>query len=93
MQPQTKEIVTKAGTKFVLNESITYGQHREITNIYLTKKDDIAISSEADKRGVEIVVVSIDGVTENIYDKFLSLPFADIQEVLKEIRDVINPKV
>ena len=88
----TKEVVTKLGTKFVIKDSITYGEHLDLKDVYLTKKDDITMSREADKKGFEMVVVSIDGVTENLYEKFKTLPYTDVQEVLEEVKNSISPK-
>lgn len=88
----TKEIETKLGTKFILKDSITYGEHLELKDVYLSKKDDISISREADKKGFEFVVVSINGETENLYEKFKQLPYSDVQEVVGAIKESISPK-
>lgn len=92
MTTPTKEFITDGGVKFVLNEYITYGQHRELTNIYLSKKEDTEMSQEADKKSIEMVVFSINEKTENVYAEFLKLPFSDVQGVLKEVKKIVNPK-
>lgn len=89
----TKEITTPAGHKFILNDFITYGQHRELTCIYISKKDDVEKSSEADKLGIEFVVQSIDDNNKDIYKTFMSLPYNDLTGVLAEIKAIISPKV
>lgn len=88
----TKELVTKAGTKFILNDSITYGDHLALKDVYLSDKDAITLAREADKKGFEMVVVSIDGRTENLYEEFKKLPYQDVSPVLVEIKAVLNPK-
>lgn len=88
----TKEITTKLGTKFVLKESITYGEHLDIKDVYLSQKDSIFISREADKKGFEFVVVSIDGLTTELYEKFKKLPYSDVEEILTMIKEAISPK-
>ena len=88
----TKEITTKLGTKFILNDAITYGDHLALKDVYLSDKDAITLSREADKKGFEFVVVSIDGKTENLYEEFKKLPYPDIAPVLAEIKTTLNPK-
>lgn len=88
----TKEISTKGGIKFVLKDSITYGDHLELKDVYLGDKTPVEMSREADKKGIELVVISIDGKTENIYEEFKKLPYSDVTEVQTEIKAVLNPK-
>ena len=96
MQNTTKEIITKGGVKIVYNTSITYGQHNEIKAIYLGKKEnetDGDMILRADRRGIEIVVVSIDGDKENIYDRFSNLDYVDVKPVMEIVKDILDPKV
>lgn len=91
---KTKEITTKAGVKFVLKDSITYGDHLDLKDVYLESegKSTKELSREADKKGIELVVVSIDGKTENIFEEFKKLNYSDIAEVNTEIKGILNPK-
>ncbi len=94
MTTSTKEIVTPAGTKFVINETITYGQHRQLVEAYLNKTDpDEVVSAKADRLGFGFVVVSIDGETEKLYEKFLDLSYPDVTGILEVIKEKLSPKV
>lgn len=92
----TKEIKT-ANHVFVVNEFITYGQHREITNLYIQageKDQSISlISNDIDKKGFELVIVSMDGTKENIYDRVSAMPFTEAQEIAEYVKSVLNPKI
>lgn len=88
----TKEIVSKAGTKFVLKDSITYGDHLDIKEIYLLDQTPAELARQADKKGIELVLVSIDGKTENLYEEFKKLPYSDVSEIVVEIKNRLSPK-
>lgn len=93
MTTSTHDIETPAGNKFILNNFITYGQHRELTAVYLSEKPAGELAAEADKKGMEMVIVSINGKTENIYEEFKKLPFTDVQQVIKTVKETLSPKV
>lgn len=90
----THEVKTKSGKIAVLRNSISYGQDRAITNVYL---DETLTRSQArdkaDKLGIESVVAMLDGSAENIYDRFLKLDLADAREIASAIKLVLDPKV
>lgn len=88
----TKEIISKAGTKFVLKDSITYGDHLDIKEVYLSEKTPAEMARDADKKGIELVIVSIDGKTENIYEEFKKLPYGDVDEIIVEVKNRLSPK-
>lgn len=89
-----KEVTTKNGHKVVLKSFITYGEHRSLLAIYLNEAEDkAAVADKADRRGVEIGLVSIDGETENLYEKLSGMNVTDAQEIMKELEAVVSPKV
>ncbi len=93
MSIPTKEIKTAAGVVFVLNEYITYGQHRDISKIYLDEKtSDWEKSDQADRMGFGFVVVSIDGDTKDLYEKLRGMAFTDVQPVVEEVKKILSPK-
>ena len=89
----TKEITTAGGKKIVIKTFITYGDHLKLVDIYgedtLSKNEKFR---KADKTGAELVLVSIDGETEGLYEKYLALPLADATEVADALKEVLNPK-
>lgn len=90
---KTVEIATKKGIKVVLKEAITYGENQEIMDVYrddkLTKKE---AAQKADQLGIEKIIVSIDGKTEDIYNTFRNLPYPDALEIVEQMKGVLNPK-
>ena len=91
---QTKEFVTTGNVKVVMKTAITYGESQEITDVY---RDDKTSQKEqvhqADKLGVEKIVVSIDGVSENIYKVFSDLPLIEARQIGEQIKAILDPKV
>ena len=91
---KTREVTTKSkGIKAVIKEAITYGENQEIMDVY---RDDKLSRSEAarkaNKLGVEKIIISIDGVTENIYEVFKELELPDALELTDEVKKILDPK-
>ena len=94
-QNNTQEIVTKLGSKFVLRTGITYGQHRELLDVYLNEKEGTLKGETvglADRKSFEFVVVSIDGETEGLYEKCKQMSYTDVRPVFLAIKEAISPK-
>lgn len=90
----TKELKTVGGRTIIIKDFITYGDNQEVLNCYRDDKlSKVEAISKADKLGVEKIVVSIDGLTENLYEVFKNLPLADAMEVVNEIKNILDPKV
>lgn len=91
----TQEIKLPSGAVLVLKKFITYGDKQDINRIYLNDKLDAStIVDQADKKTIEVAVVSIDGDTTNIYKRFLDLPFLEVKDlVLPVIKEMTDPKV
>ena len=89
-----KEHITKAGTKVIYNDSITYKQNREIVSVYIDKKDlpQSELIQMANKKGVESVIVSIGDHTENLYDIIDNMEMSEGTEIMDIVKDVLNPK-
>lgn len=104
MERETKKI-TIGKLEIELKTYLTFGESREISDIYLqnasvgvdmdgkTKISDIkaSISTEVQNKAIEIIVVSIDGKKENILDSILNLPDNDGKELMNEIDKIQNP--
>lgn len=91
-----KEVEIKTKTNnipVVLKSAITYGDNQEIMDVYrdekLSKKESI---QKADQLGIEKIIVSINGSTENIYQTFRNLPYPDALEIVEEMSKVLDPK-
>ncbi len=89
----TKEIKTDGGTVAVLKTYITGFENQELTQIYLSDKPKGEIVKEVDKKGTELVLVSLDGKTENLYQELMNLPLTDVIVIKQELETVLNPKV
>lgn len=93
METKTHELKTVAGNVFVIKDSITYAQHRELTKVWLQKnKEDSVLAEEADKMGMEFVIVSLNGSSEKIYETLSQLPFGDLAPVIEDVKSILNPK-
>jgi hypothetical protein len=92
-ETKTKEIVTVNGHTAVLKTSITYGENLQIVDIYLDETlTKAAANRAADKKGSELVIVSIDGQSDNIYAAFCALDVADARQIAKAVKEVLDPK-
>lgn len=100
----TKEITTSGGHKVVLKEWITGREDRELVSILLRdiemtqrgKEQEFAgfkvgIAEEAENKAIELVVISVDGKTENIVDAVLDLPSADYDKIKAAINEITKP--
>ena len=97
---ETKEIITPIdGHRVVLKTYITGREDREISNIYLRdmevkvegstpktgRMDMIKMTEAAEKKAVEIIVVSVNEKTENVFDTILDMKSTDTDFVKKAI--------
>jgi len=100
----TKEITTpKTETKVELKEWITGGDFENFQKELLkgVKVDasgktfgeiDASIAITQNHKGIELVVVSVNGKIENVLSELLKLPKDDYQFVLSAVNDVTSPK-
>lgn len=89
----TREFKTKGGTTAVLKSYITYGDNQKILDIYRDEELKTADKHrEADKLGVELVVVSLNGSEEKVYEAFCALPLIEAKELTELVKSVLDPK-
>lgn len=96
----TEEVKTASGHSVVHNTYITAGEKRQITEVYLEAGDMNRTPEPGEKRAafraedktVELVIVSLDGSSENILGRILEMPTAEADEVLDIVKNVIDPK-
>ena len=77
---------TAGGVEVVLKAYITGRQAETLTDATgeTPEKKNLAIMH----KGMELVVVSINGSTEDILNKVLDLPFADYTEVAEKVAEI-----
>lgn len=93
----TKEITTSGGHKIVLNEYITGAENWAIRQVYIKgiragTEAESQTKFEAEKLALGIVVVSIDGKTNNVADEILRLPLNQYREVTDEVTPIVEGK-
>lgn len=93
MERPTKEIKTKNGVTAVLHTYITGYENDELIDIYLSEKSKSEVNVLAAKKGTELVVVSINGKTDDVYNTFKLLPLPDVLEIKQHMEAVLSPKV
>jgi hypothetical protein len=93
MRP-THEFKTSGGHTIVLNDYITGAENWAIRQIYIDglKKDETSTALEAEKKAFEIVIVSIDDITDNIAEAVLALPLAEYNEIAAEVTPIVEGK-
>lgn len=101
---ETKEFTTSGGHVIVHKTYLTGREFNEIQAVLMKdiKIDAIGASpqiqgfnaaaiEESNKKMLELVVVSVDGKTENVADLVLDLPYQETQEVTEAL-DAISGK-
>jgi len=105
---ETKDFETKGGYKIVAHTYITGREMRNIRDCYIgeaevnldgIKKGDIPLSgikggviSKAEDISIEALIVSVNGVKENILEEVSNLPSDDYDEVVEYINTITSPK-
>jgi hypothetical protein len=102
MDRQTKDLTTPNNHKVVIKTYITGREERAIRNVYLenidvtgqgTIKDIKAdLVGKAENKAIEVLVVSVDGKTENLVDVVLDLRKEDYDFVIENINEIIGDK-
>lgn len=104
MERETKKFKTKNGFEIEIKTYLTYGESQKLQAVFLKNMEmdtmDLEKKSgkvngnviiEAQKKAIEIIVVSINGEKENILDKFMDLPKEDGDEAYAEIDKISQP--
>lgn len=92
-------MTTAGGHKVVLKEFVTARDMRVLKDMYLAvaKFDqkggevfDINVekANEIENKTIELVVVSVDGVAEEVIEKMLDLPVTDYNEIFEAVQEV-----
>lgn len=76
-----------------LKDSITYGEYQKIVEVYLNEGTEGEKFQAARKLNIESVLLSIDGSTEDLFNRLMKLERADGEEIYNAITAVSNPKV
>lgn len=98
------KIKTAGGNEVELYSYITGGESREISNIFLkgmkfqvgsdgqTHSNEISgeLTGQAQDLLIQKLIVSVNGIKENILDQVLSLPKPDFDEVIAKLDEVQN---
>lgn len=105
MERETIEIVTKGNHKVVLKSYATGREARAIEGKYFeSAKMEIAGGApsmkgmslggafEAEKEMLRLLVVSIDGKTDNAHEVILDLPQNEYEEVIAKLNDITKKK-
>ena len=98
MDRPTHELTTSSGHTLILNDYITGGEKRQITEIYLRAlgpdKSTVnpTVTYEAENFALTHAVVSLDGSTDNLIDRLLALPVTDYDEVVAEVKTITDGK-
>src|ERR1041384_932169 len=99
--PTHEFIAPRTKKKIVMRDWITGYDDEKIQAIYYQggkidkETGNVSYSPEtmqaADHLAIELVVVSVEGITENIVDEVLKLPSIDCKKIVEEVKNVTNP--
>jgi diacylglycerol kinase family enzyme len=89
------EVKTTGGHIIVLNEYITGAENWEIRKYYITgdataDKGDLAL--QAEKLAYKLIIVSVDGVANDVANALLALPLPDYKEVVDHVTAISEGK-
>ena len=95
------QITTKNGVVVEFKDYIIGREFREIKNVYLSNMKvngfsgqdadvdfDLSITSKAEEKAIELVVISINGSTENVLDAVLDLRKEDYEEIIGKVNEI-----
>lgn len=98
---ENKIITTPSGVKIELRSYITGGQMRALKNIFLDAFEITSSGETVEGKGVKgslinkmedeaikMIVISVDGQTENVLDRVLNLPAEDYEVVVAEVNKI-----
>jgi len=101
----TIEMKTPSGITLVIKEYSTGRESNEMQNIYLSSAKisvvgntpkidgfDPKAEEQVIKKMIELLVVSVDGVTENVVDAVLDMRTSDYDAVVEKLNEVTGKK-
>lgn len=80
--PTTKEIVLPSGRKLVMRDFLSFDD--------LEPTIKIEDSAEKTVKTMELALVSIDGITADVYKTLRTLPFPDYKMAIEEVTKLIT---
>jgi len=103
---ETTTLITEGGHKIVLKKSITGFEKQEITDEFLVAKDLTVKGKDGQmrptnsieqvraiiKKGIETVVISVDGATDDIYNRVYNLDHNDTAEIKIAVDEITSTK-
>lgn len=102
---EIKDFETKNGHKVRMYTYITGGEMRQIQDVYLEKAEvslsgkDVSFSgitgdlaSKAQDKTFELLIVEIDGSSENVVKSVADMRVEDYDEVVKALNEITNIK-
>lgn len=90
----SKFITKSKKVEVELKDNITYGDYQKIVEVYLDDSKNAAEKFKvAKKMSIEMVLVSINAATENLYDVLMTLSREDGEEIYNAIKAISDPKV
>ena len=105
MEIEIKKITTPIGGQVIeLKEWITGRDRRHINSAYLANQRvsptdpeskvtfDIDTITKAQDFAIESVIISIDGIKENVLDKILDMRAEDFDFIVKEVQFIVGGK-
>lgn len=96
MPRPTRELKTSGGHVLVLYDYITGAENWQIRQIYIhglkTGDADSSTALEAEKKAFELVILSLDGTSENIADRILALPLTEYKQITDEVAPIVEGK-
>lgn len=100
-----EEVKTESGHVLIVKSFVTIGEKNEISEIYFTAAEAIKAgtpqvgenraSYRADRKAVELVIISLDGETETqkIVESIINgMPSSEGEEVLAVVKGILEPK-
>lgn len=105
MEREKRIIKTRGGHEIEIKTYITFGESREISNVYLEETRveldengnpkiggiNASLSSKAQDKAIEVLVISVDGNSENIVKSVNDLPKEDGDELIIALDEIQNP--
>lgn len=99
MERETRKFQTSGGHEVEMKTYLTFGESKAISDVYLEGvkvklgadgKPELPTfeaqsNSRAQDKAIEILLVSLDGSVENVYQRVMDLPQKDGEEVIAAI--------
>lgn len=99
---ETKTILTPGGHEIILRAWVTGREKRELKNVFLeninlsTEGESVKTSpfnassliDKAENKALEIIIVSLDGNSENLLEVILNLPADEYDFIIKEVNKI-----